>query len=53
MKSFKGLYRISLLFPIEPGQWKLQAKSDEHLTFSVIGTREINMLDKVFDKIMS
>ncbi|KAG8002177.1 von Willebrand factor A domain-containing protein 7 [Nibea albiflora] len=37
LKSFKGLYRIGLLSPIQPGQWKLRAKSDGHLTFNVIG----------------
>lgn len=37
LDHFEGLYRISLLSPTQPGQWKLQAKSDGHLTFNVIG----------------
>lgn len=41
MKSFKGLYRVGLLLPIEAGQWKLQVRSDGHLTFSVLGTRMV------------
>ncbi|XP_027136156.1 von Willebrand factor A domain-containing protein 7 [Larimichthys crocea] len=44
LKSFKGLYRISLLSPIQPGQWKLQAKSDGHLTFNVIGDSSVDFL---------
>lgn len=39
MRSFKGLYRISLLPPIEAGQWNLQVKSDGNLTFNVLGTK--------------
>lgn len=50
MKSFRGLYRISLLLPIEPGQWKLQVKSDGHLTFNVLGTRVFQLLFSVFFK---
>ncbi|XP_059187731.1 von Willebrand factor A domain-containing protein 7 [Centropristis striata] len=41
---FEGLYRISLLFPIQPGQWKLQAKSNGHLTFNVIGDSSVDFL---------
>lgn len=37
LEHFQGLYRISLLPPIQAGQWKLQANSDGHLTFNVIG----------------
>lgn len=37
LEHFKGLYRISLLPPIERGQWRLQARSNGHLTFKVIG----------------
>ncbi|XP_044057175.1 von Willebrand factor A domain-containing protein 7 isoform X2 [Siniperca chuatsi] len=37
LEHFDGLYRISMLSPVQPGQWKLQAKSDGHLTFNVIG----------------
>lgn len=40
LEHFKGLYRISLLSPIQPGQWKLRAKSDGHLSFNVIGKRK-------------
>ncbi len=44
LEHFKGLYRISLLSPIQPGQWKLHTKSDGHLTFNVIGKRWENKL---------
>nr|XP_046246235.1 von Willebrand factor A domain-containing protein 7 [Scatophagus argus] len=44
LEYFKGLYRISLLLPIQPGQWELQAKSDGHLTFSVIGDSSVDFL---------
>lgn len=37
LEHFEGLYRISLLPPVQQGQWKLQAKSNGHLTFKVIG----------------
>ncbi|KAM8769434.1 von Willebrand factor A domain-containing protein 7 [Acanthopagrus schlegelii] len=44
LEHFKGLYRISLLPPIQPGQWSLQAKGDGHLTFSVIGDSSVDFL---------
>ncbi|XP_070762602.1 von Willebrand factor A domain-containing protein 7 [Enoplosus armatus] len=44
LERFEGLYRISLLSPIQPGQWKLQAKSDGHLTFNVIGDSSVDFL---------
>ncbi|KAF1393792.1 hypothetical protein PFLUV_G00019720 [Perca fluviatilis] len=44
LERFEGLYRISLLSPIQPGQWKLQAKNDGHLTFNVIGDSSIDFL---------
>ncbi|KAJ4935772.1 hypothetical protein JOQ06_017300 [Pogonophryne albipinna] len=44
LDHFEGLYRISLLSPTQPGQWKLQAKSDGHLTFNVIGESSLNFL---------
>ncbi|XP_008304176.1 von Willebrand factor A domain-containing protein 7 [Stegastes partitus] len=44
LEHFQGLYRISLLPPIQPGQWKLQAKSDGHLTFNVIGDSSVDFL---------
>ncbi|XP_075871301.1 von Willebrand factor A domain-containing protein 7 isoform X1 [Nelusetta ayraudi] len=44
MKSFKGLSRINLLLPIEAGQWKLQVKSDGHLTFNVLGASPVDFL---------
>ncbi|XP_037630971.1 von Willebrand factor A domain-containing protein 7 [Sebastes umbrosus] len=44
LELFKGLCRISLLSPIQPGQWKLQAKSDGHLTFNVIGDSSVDFL---------
>ncbi|KAA8593835.1 hypothetical protein FQN60_004669 [Etheostoma spectabile] len=44
LERFKGLYRVSLLSPIQPGQWKLQAKNDGHLTFNVIGDSSVDFL---------
>ncbi|KAM9358829.1 von Willebrand factor A domain-containing protein 7 [Symphorus nematophorus] len=44
LEHFKGLYRISLLSPVQPGQWKLQAKSDGHLMFNVIGDSSVDFL---------
>uniref|UniRef100_UPI0037E839E5 von Willebrand factor A domain-containing protein 7-like n=1 Tax=Semicossyphus pulcher TaxID=241346 RepID=UPI0037E839E5 len=44
LQHFEGLYRITLLSPIQPGQWKLQAKSDGHLTFNVIGDSGVDFL---------
>ncbi|XP_078102749.1 von Willebrand factor A domain-containing protein 7 [Sander vitreus] len=44
LERFEGLYRISLLSPIQPGQWKLQAKNDGHLTFNVIGDSSVDFL---------
>ncbi|CAJ1065812.1 von Willebrand factor A domain-containing protein 7 [Xyrichtys novacula] len=44
LQHFEGLYRITLLSPIEPGQWELQAKSEGHLTFSVIGDSSVDFL---------
>ncbi|XP_051253637.1 von Willebrand factor A domain-containing protein 7 [Dicentrarchus labrax] len=44
IEHFKGLYRISLLSPVQPGQWKLQARSDGHLTFNVIGDSSVDFL---------
>ncbi|CAI5693976.1 unnamed protein product [Oreochromis niloticus] len=44
IQQFQGLYRISLFPPLQPGQWKLQAKSDGHLTFNVIGDSGVDFL---------
>ncbi|XP_023155615.2 von Willebrand factor A domain-containing protein 7 [Amphiprion ocellaris] len=44
LEHFQGLYRISLLPPIQSGQWKLQATSDGHLTFNVIGDSSVDFL---------
>ncbi|XP_047449813.1 von Willebrand factor A domain-containing protein 7 isoform X2 [Mugil cephalus] len=44
LEHFEGLYRISLLPPIQSGQWKLQAKSDGLLTFNVIGGSSVDFL---------
>ncbi|XP_070826960.1 von Willebrand factor A domain-containing protein 7 [Chaetodon trifascialis] len=44
LERFTGLYRIRLLSPIQPGQWKLQARSDGHLTFNVIGDSSLDFL---------
>lgn len=48
MKSFRGLYRVSLLPPIEPGHWKVQVRSDGHLTINVLGARVV--FERTFDK---
>ncbi|XP_030599361.1 von Willebrand factor A domain-containing protein 7 [Archocentrus centrarchus] len=44
LERFQGLYRISLFSPLQPGQWKLQAKSEGHLTFNVIGDSSVDFL---------
>ncbi|XP_041797276.1 von Willebrand factor A domain-containing protein 7 [Chelmon rostratus] len=44
LEHFVGLYRISLLSPVQPGQWKLQAKRDGNLTFNVIGDSSVDFL---------
>ncbi|XP_067450315.1 von Willebrand factor A domain-containing protein 7 [Thunnus thynnus] len=44
LKHFEGLYRIRLLAPIQPGQWKLLTKCDGHITFNVIGDSSIDFL---------
>ncbi|XP_028321008.1 von Willebrand factor A domain-containing protein 7 [Gouania willdenowi] len=44
LEHYQGLYRISLLPPIQPGQWKVQAKSDRHLTFNAIGDSSVDFL---------
>lgn len=41
LEHFQGLYRIKLLPPVQAGEWKLQAKSDDHITFTVIGKQKI------------
>ncbi|KAM9733773.1 von Willebrand factor A domain-containing protein 7 isoform 2-T2 [Menidia menidia] len=44
LEHFEGLYRIRLLLPIEPGQWSLHTKSEEHLTFDVIADSSVDFL---------
>ncbi|XP_063348924.1 von Willebrand factor A domain-containing protein 7 [Pelmatolapia mariae] len=44
LQQFQGLYRINLFPPLQPGPWKLQAKSDGHLTFNVIGDSGVDFL---------
>ncbi|XP_034459215.1 von Willebrand factor A domain-containing protein 7 isoform X2 [Hippoglossus hippoglossus] len=44
LEHFEGLYRISLFFPIQQGQWKVHAKSDGHFTFNVIGDSRVDFL---------
>ncbi|XP_017297416.1 von Willebrand factor A domain-containing protein 7 [Kryptolebias marmoratus] len=44
LEHFQGLYRISLLPPLQPGQWSLQARSDGHITFSVMGDSSVDFL---------
>ncbi|MEQ2228405.1 hypothetical protein ILYODFUR_008453 [Ilyodon furcidens] len=44
LQQFQGLYRVKLLPPVQAGQWNLQAKSDDHLTFSVIGDSSVDFL---------
>lgn len=46
-EQFQGLYRISLLSPIEPGQWHLNTIADGHVTFNAIGTPSITILHTV------
>ncbi|XP_071389668.1 von Willebrand factor A domain-containing protein 7-like [Centroberyx affinis] len=43
-ERFEGLYRIGLLSPIQPGQWSLQARTDGHLTFNIIGDSNVDFL---------
>ncbi|XP_032401073.1 von Willebrand factor A domain-containing protein 7 [Xiphophorus hellerii] len=44
LEHFQGLYRIKLLPPVQAGEWKLQAKSDDPLTFTVIGDSSVDFL---------
>ncbi|KAK2846963.1 hypothetical protein Q5P01_009962 [Channa striata] len=44
LQHFEGLYRICLLHPIQPGQWKITAKSDGPLTFEVVGDSSVDFL---------
>ncbi|XP_048836896.1 von Willebrand factor A domain-containing protein 7 isoform X1 [Brienomyrus brachyistius] len=39
-----GLYRISLLPPIEQGTWRLHAESDGHITIQAIGDSSVDFL---------
>ncbi|KAG7479726.1 hypothetical protein JOB18_033635 [Solea senegalensis] len=44
LEQFEGLYRINMFPPIQPGQWRVHAKSDGHLTVNVIGDSSIDFL---------
>ncbi|KAL6116421.1 vwa7 [Pungitius sinensis] len=44
LERFEGLYRVSLTSPTQPGEWKLRARSDGHLTFSVIANSSVDFL---------
>ncbi|XP_067362402.1 von Willebrand factor A domain-containing protein 7 isoform X2 [Channa argus] len=44
VEHFEGLYRICLLHPLQPGQWKITATSDGPLTFKVIGDSTVDFL---------
>ncbi|XP_076000648.1 von Willebrand factor A domain-containing protein 7 [Genypterus blacodes] len=44
LEHFEGLCRISLLSPIEPGLWNLNARSHGPLTFNVIGDSNVDFL---------
>ncbi|KAF7652992.1 hypothetical protein LDENG_00089040 [Lucifuga dentata] len=44
LEHFEGLYRISLLSPIEPGRWNLHTRSHGPLTFNVIGDSNVDFL---------
>ncbi|KAG7223110.1 hypothetical protein INR49_015869, partial [Caranx melampygus] len=44
LEHFEGLYRISLLPPIQSGQWRVHTKSDRPLTFNVIGDSSVDFL---------
>ncbi|XP_029571613.1 von Willebrand factor A domain-containing protein 7 isoform X1 [Salmo trutta] len=43
-EQFQGLYRISLLSPIEPGQWHLNTIADGHVTFNAIADSNVDFL---------
>ncbi|XP_054598867.1 von Willebrand factor A domain-containing protein 7 isoform X2 [Nothobranchius furzeri] len=44
VEYFQGLYRISLSPPVQPGQWHLQAMSNDHITFNVIADSSVDFL---------
>ncbi|XP_056138823.1 von Willebrand factor A domain-containing protein 7 [Lampris incognitus] len=44
LELFEGLYRVRLLSPIQPGQWTLQAQTDGHFTFNIIGDSNMDFL---------
>ncbi|KAK7906764.1 hypothetical protein WMY93_015376 [Mugilogobius chulae] len=43
-EHFEGLYRVRLLPSVQPGQWQLRAKSDQNITFNVIGDSSVDFL---------
>ncbi|XP_051934053.1 von Willebrand factor A domain-containing protein 7 [Hippocampus zosterae] len=44
LEVFKGLYRVRLLPPIQPGQWYLHAQADGHVTFNIIAESSVDFL---------
>ncbi|RVE64554.1 hypothetical protein OJAV_G00127020 [Oryzias javanicus] len=44
LEHSQGLYRISLLLPVQSGHWKLRAMSEGHVTFNVIGGSTVDFL---------
>ncbi|KAL2096210.1 hypothetical protein ACEWY4_008358 [Coilia grayii] len=44
LESLQGLYRVTLLPPIEQGQWHVTAKARGNVTFSVIGDSSLDFL---------
>ncbi|KAF6721633.1 von Willebrand factor A domain-containing protein 7 [Oryzias melastigma] len=44
LEPSQGLYRISLLLPVQSGHWKLRVVSEGHVTFNVIGDSTVDFL---------
>ncbi|XP_035240285.1 von Willebrand factor A domain-containing protein 7 [Anguilla anguilla] len=44
LQSFQGLYRVSLLPPIKPGQWRLSADAEGPITLNAIGDSSVDFL---------
>ncbi|XP_077578997.1 von Willebrand factor A domain-containing protein 7 [Stigmatopora nigra] len=44
LEAFSGLYRVRLLSPIQPGQWKLEATAEGHVAFSIIAESSVDFL---------
>ncbi|XP_067102530.1 von Willebrand factor A domain-containing protein 7 [Osmerus mordax] len=44
LQQSRGLYRISLLSPVEPGQWQMTYRAEGHTTFTAIGDSSVDFL---------